>query len=200
MQETVYLQETCLSTCKKTTWSLCYFLRYYTSKNPTDWLGAFQLITWETEFCKISFLQWIINNKMNFHLRLFPGKTNDKFFAKNAKTPIQTILGPFCPFFDKLEFSSKFCSYQFFLILTNHCVKLKKKLMNKATMVSNRHMDTQAWICWALLAEASGPKSYWWNQLKKKTINFAFPLPAVVNQVYKNEACSSKDYFRIISC
>ena len=42
------------------------------------------------------------------------------------------FFGPFSPYLGKTGFSSRFCSYQFFLILTKyHCVKFKKK--NKKT-------------------------------------------------------------------
>ena len=52
------------------------------------------------------------------------------------------FFGPFSPYLGKTGFSSRFCSYQFFLILTKyHCVKFKKKtkkLMSafQATLIS----------------------------------------------------------------
>ena len=50
------------------------------------------------------------------------------------------FLGPFSPYLGKTEFSSRFCSYQFFLILTkSQCqISKKNKLMSafQATLIS----------------------------------------------------------------
>ena len=61
-------------------------------------------ITWEPEFCKIRVLQWIINNNMIFYFRLFPGKTKDRCFHKNAKTPFLTHSGPISSIFGQTRF------------------------------------------------------------------------------------------------
>ena len=58
-----------------------------------------------------------------FHFRLFPEKTEKFFFSKNS-----TIFGPLCPFLGKTEFSSKFCSCQFFFLkIKYHCAKFRRK-------------------------------------------------------------------------
>ena len=61
---------------------------------------------------------------MIFHFILFPGKTNDKIFSKNAKN---TILGPFCPFLGKTKLPSKFCPYE--IVTMYHCAKFQEKLV-----------------------------------------------------------------------
>ena len=75
-----------LSACKKQTLSFTSFLRHYILKNPAIWLEDREL-----EFCQIWDLWWNINNKIIFHFRLFPKKTNDKFFLKKK----EPVLGPF---------------------------------------------------------------------------------------------------------
>ena len=59
------------------------------------------LIGWqhrERQFCQIGDWWWNINNNISFHIRLFPGKTNDKIFKKIQKEPyLGPFLGPFYP-------------------------------------------------------------------------------------------------------
>ena len=91
-----------LSICKKWTWSLTTFLRYYAFNISAIWLAeSVWLIAWKPEFFQTRGLWWNINNKMIFHSRLFPGKTNDKIFQKIRKI---RFLTHFTHFWTKLNF------------------------------------------------------------------------------------------------
>lgn len=100
----------------------------------SDWQRGIWPVTWEIGFCQIKIT-------ITFHFRLFSGKTNEKSFRNMKKHH----------FWGKIEFSSKLCSYEFFLIMTNYqCIKFSKKntLMSRfqASLVSDGHMDGQAQI------------------------------------------------------
>ena len=83
----------CLSTCKKSTWSLFSFLRNYTLKNPANWLAKSILVhNLRARISPDKGLWWKINNNVIFHFRLFPEKTVDKFFSKMQKAPFWLIL------------------------------------------------------------------------------------------------------------
>ena len=53
-----------------------------------------------------------------------------KFFKKSQKLYIGIVLGPFCPSFDKNEFSQKKGIYQFLNILSTIVPKIIRKLMS----------------------------------------------------------------------
>ena len=61
----------------------------------------------EPEFCSIWDWRLNIDNNISFRFRLFPGKTNEKFFKKIKKPYLETILGPFSPNLSKNEFDWK---------------------------------------------------------------------------------------------
>ena len=98
----------CLSTCQKYTSSFILFLRYYILKNPAIWLAkSFWPITRNSEFCHIWDWWWNINNNNSFQFRLLTRKTNIKLFKKSQKPYYGAILGSFCPYLDKKNFSEK---------------------------------------------------------------------------------------------
>ena len=72
----------------------------------SDWLNAFWLIAQEPEFSQIWDLCRHKVNNMNFHLKPYPEKSNEKKFGKNLKT---TYFSPFwthfADFLGKKEFS-----------------------------------------------------------------------------------------------
>ena len=82
------------------------------------------------------------------------------FFQKMQKHQFKPFWVHFVHFWTK-EFSSKFCSYQFFLILTNHCVKLKKKTNEQS---NNGFKQTHGQTSMNLL----GP--FGWSQWSKKLL------------------------------
>ena len=57
------------------------------AKKQISW---FTSSLWHSIFKNPAIRWWNINNNISFHLRLFPGKTNDKIFQKNSK---HLILG-----------------------------------------------------------------------------------------------------------
>ena len=66
---------------------------------------------------------------ISFHSRLFPRKTKDKVFQKIQKPYLGAILGPFCPYLGKNEFSWKKGLCQFFDIpIIYHRAENQKKL------------------------------------------------------------------------
>ena len=69
-----------------------------------DWLTAFWPITWEPEFCQIWNRWWNINNNISFHFRLFPRKTNDRFFQKIQKILFRGHFWHFLPKFGQENF------------------------------------------------------------------------------------------------
>ena len=79
-----------------------------------------------------------------FHFRLFRKKTMDFFSSKNP-----TIFGPLCPFLGETEYSSKFCSYQYFLkkLRPSFTVPKFEEVRGgfQATLVSEARMHTYAW-------------------------------------------------------
>ena len=83
----------------------------------SDWPTAFWPITWNQCFCPIRDLRWNISNNWFYKER--------KKRAKNV-WPIWASFPQF--FYAKQNYSSKFCSYQFFLILTKfYCANFQKK-------------------------------------------------------------------------
>ena len=47
------------------------------------------------------------HNNVSFHFRLCPGKLKTKFFKKSKKPNFAIILGPFAPFWRKINFPRK---------------------------------------------------------------------------------------------
>ena len=97
----------CLSTCKKSTWSLFSFLRNYTLKNPANWLAKSILvhnlrarISPDKGFVVKQITMWF------FILDYFQKKLSTNFFKKCKKHH----FGSSCPFLNKIGFASKFCS------------------------------------------------------------------------------------------
>ena len=84
----------CLSSCQKTNFIIHFFLEmlhFNKSWNFIFWQH------WELQFCQI-WDWWWNNNKIIFHFRLFPRKTNDNFLKKSQKKPyFGAILDPFYP-------------------------------------------------------------------------------------------------------
>ena len=83
-----------------------------------DWLAARDPKFWRV--CR-----WNINDRISFHIRLFPRKPNiTKYFKKPQNPYLGAILGSFCSNLGKNKFSWKNGLCQFFNIrLTYHCAK-----------------------------------------------------------------------------
>ena len=73
----------CLSACHKQTSSFTSFLRYYISNNPAICLLSSILVhNSRTRILPDTGLIVKYQCNISFHIRLFPGKTNDKIFQK----------------------------------------------------------------------------------------------------------------------
>ena len=82
-------------------------------------------VTCEPEFCEICDWWWNIKNSISFHIRLFPGITDDKSFQKFHFGAIFTSLSPNL---DKNEFSWKkgLCQFLNIPIIYHHAEKSEK--------------------------------------------------------------------------
>ena len=65
-------------------------------------LGPFWSVASEPEFSHIWDLTRETNNHMNFHSKLNPAKTNDKFFQNNQKNLFLGHFGPILPIFGQI--------------------------------------------------------------------------------------------------
>ena len=107
--DSINLYKTLMFICmQKTNFIIHFFLEILHFKESCNLIG------WqhqELEFCQIWDWWWNINRNMSFHFRLFPRKTNHKFFLKIQKNLFLGHFGPFYPNLGKSEFSWKKSSF-----------------------------------------------------------------------------------------
>ena len=69
--------------------------------NLIGWQHFGPYITQDLEFYQIWDWWWNINNNISFHFKLFPRKTNGKFFKTSKKPYFGEHFGPFLPKFEQ---------------------------------------------------------------------------------------------------
>ena len=133
-----------------------------------DWSTAFWSITQEPEFRQIWDWWWNITNSTSFFFRLFPGKTNDKFFKKSKITYL------FVQIWGKINFPRKRAlsvfKYQFYLPPCKNQKKLVTHSWEKCQTIGQTERDRQLWF-YRTLSRMGGSNSFtvrksfcnWWT-------------------------------------